>query len=53
MQDATFRHELESATALKRTGQIDDVVDVVEFLTSAESRWITGQVIDVSGGWKI
>ncbi|MBC7881441.1 MAG: SDR family oxidoreductase [Anaerolineae bacterium] len=53
LQDAAFRHELESATALKRVGQIDDVVDVVEFLTSAESRWITGQVIDVSGGWKI
>jgi 3-oxoacyl-[acyl-carrier protein] reductase len=53
LQDATFRHALESATALKRIGQIDDVVDVVEFLTSAESRWITGQVIDVSGGWKI
>lgn len=53
LQNATFRHELESATALKRVGQIDDVVDVVEFLTSAESRWISGQVIDVSGGWKL
>jgi NAD(P)-dependent dehydrogenase (short-subunit alcohol dehydrogenase family) len=53
LQDATFRNELELATALKRVGQIDDVVDVVEFLTSAQSRWITGQVIDVSGGWKI
>ncbi|MEM8506059.1 MAG: SDR family oxidoreductase [Cyanobacteria bacterium P01_D01_bin.1] len=53
LQDSTFRHELESATALKRVGQIDDVVDVVEFLTSVKSRWITGQVIDVSGGWKI
>lgn len=53
LQDATFRQGLESATALKRIGQIDDVVDVVEFLTSAESRWVTGQVIDVSGGWKL
>lgn len=53
LQDAAFRQELESATALKRVGQIDDVVDVVEFLASAESRWITGQVIDVSGGWRI
>jgi 3-oxoacyl-[acyl-carrier protein] reductase len=53
LQDDTFRYKLESATALKRIGQIDDVVDVVEFLTSAESRWITGQIIDVSGGWKI
>ncbi|MEM9002996.1 MAG: SDR family oxidoreductase [Cyanobacteria bacterium P01_F01_bin.86] len=53
LQDPTFRQELESATALKRIGQIDDVVDVAEFLTSVESRWITGQIIDVSGGWKI
>lgn len=53
LQDTAFRHELEAATALRRVGQIDDVVDVVEFLTTAESRWITGQVLDVSGGWKI
>lgn len=53
LKDATFRHDLESATALKRIGQIDDVVDIVEFLTSNKSRWITGQVIDASGGWKI
>ncbi|MEM9771288.1 MAG: SDR family oxidoreductase [Cyanobacteria bacterium P01_D01_bin.73] len=53
LQDAQFRNQLESATALKQIGQINDVVDVVEFLTSTESRWITGQVIDVSGGWKI
>lgn len=53
LQDTQFRNQLESATALKRIGQIDDVVDVVEFLASTESRWITGQVIDVSGGWKI
>jgi 3-oxoacyl-[acyl-carrier protein] reductase len=53
LQDSTFRHHLETATALKRIGQIDDVVDVVEFLTSAKSRWVTGQVIEVSGGWRI
>lgn len=53
LQDNRFREDLELATALKRVGQIGDVVDVVEFLTSAKSRWITGQVVDVSGGWKI
>ncbi|MGD1940537.1 MAG: SDR family NAD(P)-dependent oxidoreductase [Leptolyngbyaceae cyanobacterium] len=53
LQDEVFRSELESATALKRIGQIDDVVDVVEFLTCPASRWITGQVIEISGGWKI
>ncbi|MEL6397703.1 MAG: SDR family oxidoreductase [Cyanobacteria bacterium J06626_4] len=50
LQDEAFRSKLESATALKRIGQIDDMVDVVEFLTCPASRWITGQVIEVSGG---
>ncbi|MEO1300574.1 MAG: SDR family oxidoreductase [Cyanobacteria bacterium J06636_16] len=49
LQNPTFRAELESATALGRAGQIADVVDAVAFLASLEARWITGQVIDVSG----
>jgi len=39
--------------ALKRIGQPDDVADVVAFLASDEARWITGQVIEVSGGTAI
>ncbi|MER5257026.1 MULTISPECIES: SDR family oxidoreductase [unclassified Streptomyces] len=38
------------ATALGRLGGPDDVADVVAFLASDEARWITGQVIDASGG---
>lgn len=53
LQDLEFRNQLEAATALKRVGQIEDVVDAVEFLTSPQARWITGQVIDVSGGWRL
>ncbi|MGP4018258.1 SDR family oxidoreductase [Saccharopolyspora sp. 5N708] len=37
-------------TALGRLGGPDDVADVVAFLASDEARWITGQVIDASGG---
>jgi NAD(P)-dependent dehydrogenase (short-subunit alcohol dehydrogenase family) len=37
-------------TALDRLGRPDDVADVVAFLASDEARWITGQVIDASGG---
>ncbi|NYI04576.1 NAD(P)-dependent dehydrogenase (short-subunit alcohol dehydrogenase family) [Allostreptomyces psammosilenae] len=38
------------ATALDRLGGPDDVADVVAFLASDAARWITGQVIDASGG---
>lgn len=35
---------------LKRIGQPDDVADVVGFLASDASRWVTGQWIDATGG---
>lgn len=38
------------ATALDRLGSADDVADVVAFLASDDARWITGQVVDASGG---
>jgi 3-oxoacyl-[acyl-carrier protein] reductase len=31
-------------------GGPDDVADVVTFLASDAARWVTGQVIDASGG---
>ncbi|MEU5336800.1 SDR family oxidoreductase [Streptomyces asoensis] len=37
-------------TALDRLGSPDDVADVVAFLASDAARWVTGQVIDASGG---
>ncbi|WP_433272248.1 SDR family oxidoreductase [Actinosynnema sp. CS-041913] len=37
-------------TALNRIGRAEDVADVVAFLASDEARWITGQVLDASGG---
>ena len=36
--------------ALKRIGQPEDVADVVGFVVSLEGRWVTGQVIEASGG---
>jgi len=34
-----------------RIGTVDDVAQVVAWLASEESRWISGQVISASGGW--
>ncbi|MEU5882401.1 SDR family oxidoreductase [Spirillospora sp. NPDC047279] len=37
-------------SALGRVGRASDVADVVAFLASDGARWVTGQVIDASGG---
>ncbi|MCI0673601.1 MAG: SDR family oxidoreductase, partial [Myxococcaceae bacterium] len=37
-------------TALDRIGQPDDIADTVAFLASDDARWVTGQILDVSGG---
>ena len=39
-----------AGTALQRLGGPDDVAEVVAFLASDAGRWVTGQVIDASGG---
>jgi NAD(P)-dependent dehydrogenase (short-subunit alcohol dehydrogenase family) len=44
---------VKAASVLSRIGQPGDVVDVIRFLASDESRWITGQIIEVSGGTRI
>lgn len=44
------REFVKGLQALKRIGQPDDVADVVFFLASHESRWVTGESIDTSGG---
>ncbi|NED96883.1 SDR family oxidoreductase [Phytoactinopolyspora alkaliphila] len=42
--------QITGMTALGRLGGPDDVAGVVAFLASDAGRWITGQVIDASGG---
>lgn len=37
-------------TPLEGVGEPEDVGDLVRFLSGAEARWITGQVINVDGG---
>jgi len=40
-------------TALGRVGAAADIADAVAFLASADSRWVTNQYIDVSGGLRL
>ncbi|MGW7663180.1 SDR family NAD(P)-dependent oxidoreductase [Streptomyces sp. NPDC054756] len=44
------REALASRSAFARIGTPADVADVVAFLASDDSRWITGQYVEVSGG---
>jgi len=49
-QDPELAAQLVARVALGRLGEADDVADIVAFLASHEARWVTGQVIDASGG---
>ena len=42
-----------SIQALKRIAQPEDIADVVTFLASDDSRWITGDILEVGGGSKL
>jgi NAD(P)-dependent dehydrogenase (short-subunit alcohol dehydrogenase family) len=39
--------------ALKRIGQVDDIAGVAGFLAGPDSGWVTGQVIEASGGSRL
>jgi NAD(P)-dependent dehydrogenase (short-subunit alcohol dehydrogenase family) len=39
--------------ALGRVGQPEDIAGVVAFLASADGGWVTGQVVDASGGQRL
>lgn len=44
------RRQWSNSNAFGRLAQPQDIADVVGFLASSDSRWLTGQVIRVSGG---
>jgi 3-oxoacyl-[acyl-carrier protein] reductase len=44
------KEEIAKQIPLKRMGTTQDVANVVKFLASEESSYITGQVIQVDGG---
>ncbi len=53
MDDPEAAAQEAERVALGRLGRPDDVADLVAFLASDDSRWITGQVIDATGGTAI
>ena len=45
-----IKEEISKTIPLKRMGKTDDVANLVKFLASEDSSYITGQVINVDGG---
>jgi len=45
-----LEEELKERIPLQRIGKPEDIADVAIFLASEQARWVTGQVIKVSGG---
>lgn len=43
--------DLREKIPLKRYGQPQEVADVVAFLCSAHASFITGEIVDVNGGF--
>ena len=50
MGEGEFRKQVEAQTPLGRIGQPDDIAPVAVFLASADSQYITGETLRVSGG---
>jgi NAD(P)-dependent dehydrogenase (short-subunit alcohol dehydrogenase family) len=42
-----------SVTPLGRMGEPEDVAKVIAFMASDQASWVTGQVLDASGGWQV
>lgn len=51
LDDPEIRNFATDSSVFKRLGKVEDIADAVAFLASSDSRWITGQILDVSGGF--
>jgi len=52
-RDPESARQIANETILGRIGEPADIAEVVAFLASDKARWITGQVIEASGGLRL
>jgi 3-oxoacyl-[acyl-carrier protein] reductase len=48
-----YRNMIIESTPLKRAGQPEEIANVVAFLVSDEASFVTGAMVEVSGGWNM
>jgi NAD(P)-dependent dehydrogenase (short-subunit alcohol dehydrogenase family) len=53
MRDAALQKQVSAETPLGRVGEPEDVAGVVAMLVGEEGRWITGQRVEVTGGYRL
>ncbi len=53
LQNPAVVEEIIGNTLLGRVGQPADIADVVHALASPACRWVTGQIVEASGGYKL
>ncbi|MBD8497925.1 SDR family oxidoreductase [Paenibacillus arenosi] len=53
LQDVNGQKYAAGLSTFNRWGEPDDIADIAAFLASSDSRWITGQLIDASGGSRL
>ena len=53
LSDPGTREHLAARSVFRRVGTADEVADVVAFLASPDSRWVTGQHLDATGGLQL
>lgn len=53
LADSEYSQHVAADTALGRPSEPDDVADAIIALFSPETRWITGETIAVSGGYRL
>ncbi len=53
VNDAAMKKQIEEMTTLGRFGEASDIAEVVYALASAAGGWLTGQLIEASGGFRL
>ncbi|WP_068620280.1 SDR family oxidoreductase [Paenibacillus tuaregi] len=50
LNDPVGHETVAGLSVFRRWGQPEDIADIAAFLASPDSRWVTGQLLDASGG---